>query len=165
MKTEIIAGGASLAPKRWSLLAEAIEALNKLGIGVKILTGDNELVTVKVCREVGLNVEGLLLGSQIDELSDHDLLKFAESTTVFAKLTPSHKERIVEVLHNKGHVVGFMGDGINDAPALRAADIGISVDTAVDIAKEAADDAHRLAASLDGFNAPITTRPSWCGTM
>ncbi len=101
----------------------AIEALNKLGIGVKILTGDNELVTVKVCREVGLNVEGLLLGSQIDELSDHDLLKFAESTTVFAKLTPSHKERIVEVLHNKGHVVGFMGDGINDAPALAAATV------------------------------------------
>lgn len=117
----------------------AIEALNRHGIAVKILTGDNELVTAKVCREVGLNVEGMLLGSQIDQLTDHELARIAEDTTVFAKLTPAHKERIVTVLHDKGHVVGFMGDGINDAPALRAADIGISVDTAVDIAKEAAD--------------------------
>lgn len=117
----------------------AIEALNRHGISVKILTGDNELVTAKVCREVGLNVEGMLLGSQIDKFSDDELAKIAEDTTVFAKLTPAHKERIVSVLHDKGHVVGFMGDGINDAPALRVADIGISVDSAVDIAKEAAD--------------------------
>ena len=117
----------------------AIEALNRLGIAVKILTGDNELVTAKVCREVGLDVEGLLLGSDIDKFSDDELGKIAKSTTVFAKLTPAHKERIVELLRANGHVVGFMGDGINDAPALRAADIGISVDTAVDIAKEAAD--------------------------
>lgn len=117
----------------------AIEALNRHGVAVKILTGDNELVTAKVCREVGLNVEGMLLGSQIDELSDNELARIAEDTTVFAKLTPAHKERIVNVLHDKGHTVGFMGDGINDAAALRAADIGISVDSAVDIAKEAAD--------------------------
>lgn len=117
----------------------AIEALNKLGIEVKILTGDNDLVTAKVCREVGLNVEGLLLGSEIDKLSDTELTRIAKDTTVFAKLTPAHKERIVQLLRSGGHVVGFMGDGINDAPALRAADIGISVDTAVDIAKEAAD--------------------------
>lgn len=117
----------------------AIEALNRHGVTVKILTGDNELVTAKVCREVGLDVEGMLLGSQIDEFSDAELAKIAEDTTVFAKLTPAHKERIVTVLHNNGHVVGFMGDGINDAPALRVADIGISVDSAVDIAKEAAD--------------------------
>ncbi|AUR51759.1 magnesium-translocating P-type ATPase [Aquella oligotrophica] len=117
----------------------AIEALNRLGIAVKILTGDNELVTAKVCREVGLDVEGLLLGSDIDNLSDGELTVIAKNTTVFAKLTPSHKERIVDILRASGHVVGFMGDGINDAPALRAADIGISVDTAVDIAKEAAD--------------------------
>ncbi|MEN9946619.1 MAG: magnesium-translocating P-type ATPase, partial [Pseudomonadota bacterium] len=117
----------------------AIEALNKLGIEVKILTGDNDLVTTKVCREVGLNVEGLLLGSEIDKLSDAELTILAKNTTVFAKLTPAHKERIVELLRSAGHVVGFMGDGINDAPALRAADIGISVDTAVDISKEAAD--------------------------
>lgn len=117
----------------------AIEALNKHGIAVKILTGDNELVTAKVCREVGLDVEGMLLGSQIDLLSDDELARIAEDTTVFAKLTPAHKERIVMVLHSKGHTVGFMGDGINDAAAIRVADIGISVDSAVDIAKEAAD--------------------------
>jgi Mg2+-importing ATPase len=117
----------------------AIEALNQLGIAVKILTGDNELVTGKVCREVGLDVEGLLLGSDIDKLTDAELMRIAKDTTVFAKLTPAHKERIVMVLREAGHVVGFMGDGINDAPALRAADIGISVDTAVDISKEAAD--------------------------
>lgn len=117
----------------------AIEALNKLGIEVKILTGDNDLVTAKVCREVGLNIEGMLLGSDVDKLSDEELGFIAKDTTVFAKLTPAHKERIVMVLRGAGHVVGFMGDGINDAPALRAADIGISVDTAVDISKEAAD--------------------------
>ncbi|MCC2624391.1 MAG: magnesium-translocating P-type ATPase [Burkholderiales bacterium] len=117
----------------------AIEALNKHGVAVKILTGDNELVTAKVCREVGLDVEGMLLGSQIDRLSDEELSRIAEDTTVFAKLTPAHKERIVMILHDKGHTVGFLGDGINDAAALRVADIGISVDSAVDIAKEAAD--------------------------
>lgn len=117
----------------------AIEALNKLGIDVKILTGDNDLVTAKVCREVGLNVSGMVLGSDVDKYSDEELGRIAKDTTVFAKLTPSHKERIVKVLRNSGNVVGFMGDGINDAPALRAADIGISVDTAVDISKEAAD--------------------------
>ncbi len=117
----------------------ALQALNRHGIAVKILTGDNELVTAKVCREVGLNVEGMILGSEIDKFSDIELAKIAEDTTVFAKLSPAHKERIVSVLHDNGHVVGFMGDGINDAAALRVADIGISVDSAVDIAKEAAD--------------------------
>ncbi|HSY29248.1 MAG TPA: magnesium-translocating P-type ATPase, partial [Burkholderiaceae bacterium] len=119
--------------------APALEALKAHGIDVKILTGDNELVTAKICRQVGLVVDGMLLGSQVENMSDADLSQAVATTTVFAKLTPSHKERIVRILHNKGHVVGFMGDGINDAPALRAADIGISVDTAVDIAKEAAD--------------------------
>jgi Mg2+-importing ATPase len=117
----------------------AIEALNKNGVKVKILTGDNELVTKKVCRDVGLNVDGMLLGSDIDKLSDRELANIAENITVFAKLTPSHKDRIVRVLKDLGNTVGFMGDGINDAPALRSADIGISVDSAVDIAKEAAD--------------------------
>lgn len=119
--------------------APALEALKAHGIDVKILTGDNELVTAKICRQVGLTVDGMLLGSQVEEMSDEQLSQAVQNVTVFAKLTPNHKERIVRVLHNKGHVVGFMGDGINDAPALRAADIGISVDTAVDIAKEAAD--------------------------
>ncbi|MGC8731567.1 MAG: HAD-IC family P-type ATPase, partial [Halothiobacillaceae bacterium] len=96
-------------------------------------------VTAKICREVGLEQQGVLLGSDIERMSDKVLAEAVESHNVFAKLTPSHKERIVRLLKANGHVVGFMGDGINDAPALRTADIGISVDTAVDIAKEAAD--------------------------
>ncbi|MEO5370051.1 MAG: magnesium-translocating P-type ATPase [Magnetococcus sp. DMHC-1] len=119
--------------------APALEMLRKHGVAVKILTGDNELVTAKVCREVGLAVDGLLLGADMDRMSDAELAVRAENVTVFAKLTPTQKERIVRVLHDSGHVVGFLGDGINDAPALRAADIGISVDSAVDIAKESAD--------------------------
>lgn len=106
---------------------------------MKVLTGDNELVTAKICREVGLAQQGLLLGSDVEQMSDKALKGAVESHNVFAKLTPSHKDRIVRLLKANGHVVGFLGDGINDAPALRAADIGISVDTAVDIAKEAAD--------------------------
>jgi Mg2+-importing ATPase len=117
----------------------ALDALKAHGITVKILTGDNELVTAKICRQVGLAVDGMLLGNDVEKMSDKELAVAVDTTTVFAKLSPTHKERIVRVLHDKGHVVGFMGDGINDAPALRAADIGISVDTAVDIAKEAAD--------------------------
>ncbi|MFC3108188.1 magnesium-translocating P-type ATPase [Undibacterium arcticum] len=117
----------------------AIAALNRHGVEVKVLTGDNELVTAKICRQVGLAVQGMLLGAEVERMSDAELAIAVESTTVFAKLSPMHKERIVRVLHDNGHVVGFMGDGINDAAALRAADIGISVDTAVDIAKEAAD--------------------------
>ncbi|MGY3258944.1 magnesium-translocating P-type ATPase [Pseudomonas chlororaphis] len=119
--------------------APALEALAAHGVAVKVLTGDNELVTAKICREVGLEQQGLLLGNDIERMSDTQLAKAVETTNVFARLTPSHKERIVRLLKGNGHVVGFMGDGINDAPALRTADIGISVDSAVDIAKEAAD--------------------------
>ncbi|UZE10126.1 magnesium-translocating P-type ATPase [Pseudomonas sp. B21-053] len=119
--------------------APALRALAAHGIAVKVLTGDNELVTAKICREVGLEQQGLLMGNDVERMSDAELAVAVETTNVFAKLTPSHKERIVRLLKGNGHVVGFMGDGINDAPALRAADIGISVDSAVDIAKEAAD--------------------------
>ncbi|MCE4056427.1 magnesium-translocating P-type ATPase [Pseudomonas sp. Au-Pse12] len=119
--------------------APALKALAEHGVAVKVLTGDNELVTAKICREVGLEQQGLLMGNDIERMSDEQLAKAVETTNVFAKLTPSHKERIVRLLKANGHVVGFMGDGINDAPALRTADIGISVDSAVDIAKEAAD--------------------------
>ena len=119
--------------------APALRALAEHGVAVKVLTGDNELVTAKICREVGLEQKGVLLGNDIERMSDKVLAEAVESHNVFAKLTPSHKERIVRLLKANGHVVGFMGDGINDAPALRTADIGISVDTAVDIAKEAAD--------------------------
>ena len=117
----------------------ALKALAAHGVAVKVLTGDNELVTAKICREVGLETEVVLLGSDVERMNDAELSKIVETHSIFAKLTPSHKERIVRLLKANGHVVGFMGDGINDAPALRTADIGISVDTAVDIAKEAAD--------------------------
>jgi Mg2+-importing ATPase len=119
--------------------APALKALAAHGVAVKVLTGDNERVTAKICLEVGLEQQGLLMGNDIQRMSDAELAKAVETTNVFARLTPSHKERIVRLLKGNGHVVGFMGDGINDAPALRTADIGISVDSAVDIAKEAAD--------------------------
>ncbi|MBM6634428.1 magnesium-translocating P-type ATPase [Leclercia adecarboxylata] len=119
--------------------APALKALKNSGITVKILTGDSELVAAKVCREVGLDAGEVVTGSEIETLSDDELATLAKRTTLFARLTPMHKERIVTLLKREGHVVGFMGDGINDAPALRAADIGISVDGAVDIAREAAD--------------------------
>ncbi|QJT78852.1 magnesium-translocating P-type ATPase [Kosakonia sp. MUSA4] len=119
--------------------APALKALKASGITVKILTGDSELVAAKVCHEVGLEVGDALTGSEIEHMSDDELAQMAKHITLFARLTPLHKERIVRLLKREGHVVGFMGDGINDAPALRAADIGISVDSAVDIAREAAD--------------------------
>ncbi len=117
----------------------AIEALHKNGVAVKILTGDNQLISRKVCKDVGLSADPMLLGDDVEKMSDAELADAAEKTTLFARLSPSHKQRVIRSLRGKGHVVGFMGDGINDAPALRAADIGISVDTATDIAKESAD--------------------------
>jgi len=119
--------------------AKAIEALRQNGVTVKVLTGDNDLVTRKVCSEVGIHAERILLGGQVEKLSDEELAREVETTDVFARLSPAHKKRVVQALQRNQHVVGFMGDGINDAPALRAADVGISVDTAVDIAKESAD--------------------------
>lgn len=119
--------------------AEALNALRQYNVGVKILTGDNDLVTQTVCGQVGLPVNEILLGSDIEEMDDTALAQAAEKTTIFAKLSPIHKERIIQALQKDGHVVGFLGDGINDAPALRAADVGISVNTAVDIAKESSD--------------------------
>ena len=119
--------------------APAIAALREHGVFVKVLTGDNELVTKKICHEVGIPTDHMLLGAQIEGLSDVDLANVVERTTLFARLAPSHKQRIIQALQSKGHVVGFLGDGINDAPALRAADVGVSVDSAVDIAKESAD--------------------------
>jgi Mg2+-importing ATPase len=118
---------------------KAIAELARKGVGVKVLTGDNEIVTRKICHEVQLDPGEILLGARIAEMSDAELAEIADRTTVFAKLNPAQKERVVRALHEKGHVVGFLGDGINDSPALKAADVGISVDTAVDIAKESAD--------------------------
>ena len=117
---------------------KAISALQNHGVTVKVLTGDNDLVTRKVCREVGLNADDILLGSKVETMTDAELAEAAESAHVFARLSPAHKQRIIRALQHKGHVVGFMGDGINDAPALHVADVGISVDSAVDIAKAAA---------------------------
>lgn len=119
--------------------ATAIRALNKNGVDVKVLTGDNAAVASKVCKDIGLQVDRIVLGSEIDNVTDEMLADLAEKTTVFAKLNPLQKARIVRALQSKGHTVGFMGDGINDAASLRDADVGISVDTAVDIAKESAD--------------------------
>ncbi|MHB1285601.1 MAG: magnesium-translocating P-type ATPase [Leptospirales bacterium] len=118
---------------------EAIKLLARKGVSVKVLTGDNELVTQKICREVGIEVKSLMLGPEMEILSDADLDARVEETSVFSKLTPVQKERIILSLQRKGRVVGFIGDGINDAPALKAADVGISVENAVDIAKESAD--------------------------
>ena len=117
----------------------AIEALRQHGVGVKVLTGDNDLVTRKVCSEVGIHVEKIILGNDVEKMSDEQLAEVVDQVDVYARLSPAHKKRVVQALQKKGHVVGFMGDGINDAPALRAADVGISVDNAVDIAKESAD--------------------------
>ena len=119
--------------------AKAIEALRQHGVAVKVLTGDNDLVTRKVCSEVGIHAEKILLGNDVEKMTDEQLAEAIDSTDVYARLSPAHKKRVVQALQSKKHVVGFMGDGINDAPALRAADVGISVDNAVDIAKESAD--------------------------
>lgn len=117
----------------------ALTALAEHGIAVKILTGDNDLVARKVCRDVGLEAPPPVLGYQVDEMSDEELEEVAERAVIFAKLNPSQKARIIAALKRRGHIVGFLGDGINDAPALREADAGISVDSAADIAKESAD--------------------------
>ena len=119
--------------------APAIQALKEHGVLTKILTGDNEKVTQTVCERVGLSVDHILLGTDIEEMDDATLAIEAEKTTIFAKLSPEQKARIIRLLKANGHKVGYMGDGINDAPSLKVADVGISVDTAVDIAKEVAD--------------------------
>ena len=116
-----------------------VEALKQLGVQIKIITGDNRLVACHVAETVGLPVEGIITASQIKDLNDEALWNIAERTTIFAEVDPNQKERIILALRKMGHVVGYMGDGINDAPALHSADVGISVDSAVDVAKEAAD--------------------------
>ncbi len=118
---------------------EALKRLNALKVDVKILTGDNEIITAYICKQVGMPVDKILLGSQIEALSETELAEAASVTSIFAKLAPAQKEHIIRALQVKEHVVAFMGDGINDAPALKAADVGISVDSAVDIAKESSD--------------------------
>lgn len=118
---------------------EALKRLHTLNVNVKILTGDNDVVTAYICNKVGILVENILLGSQVEAMTEAELAEAAINTNVFARLLPAHKEKIIRALQSKAHVVGFLGDGINDAPALKAADVGISVNSAVDIAKESSD--------------------------
>src|SRR4030095_10741406 len=118
---------------------EALRLLRAHGVRVKVLTGDNSIVAQKICRDVGLDYQHVLTGAEVERLDGSALGSVAEGTTIFAKLSPSQKARVVRVLKTHGQTVGFLGDGINDATALREADVGISVDTAVDVAKEAAD--------------------------
>ena len=118
---------------------EAIAKLNQRGVQVKVLTGDNEGVAAAVCKKVGIHVDELLLGSDVENLNDEQIKERVEKTQLFAKLSPMQKARVVSALRSNNHVVGFMGDGINDAAAMRSSDVGISVDTAVDVAKESAD--------------------------
>ena len=119
--------------------AQAIEGLRRAGVAVKILTGDNPLVARKVCNDVGLSGETLVTGDQLDGLTREQLADLGERVTIFARLSPAQKESLIEALRSRGHVVGYMGDGINDAPSLKTSDVGISVDTGVDVAKEASD--------------------------
>lgn len=139
-ETELILLGllAFLDPPK-ETTAEALEDLRRNNVHVKILTGDNEVITRSICKQVGLSVDNILLGNMMGKMTDAELSQVIERTTIFAKLSPAHKERIIHALQKQGHVVGFLGDGINDAPALKAADVGISVDSAVDIAKESSD--------------------------
>lgn len=118
---------------------ETLSELKALGVEIKVLTGDNVLVTQKICGEVGLAIRGILSGEEVERMDDSSLARVCESANVFARISPLDKERIIRALRSHNHVVNYLGDGINDAPALRAADVGISVDTAADIAKESAD--------------------------
>ena len=119
--------------------AKAIASLKEVGVATKILTGDNALVTRKICKDVDLHAGEIVTGDQLLGLDEDQLGELAEQTTVFARLSPTQKENIITALQKRGHVIGYLGDGINDAPSMRAADVGISVDTAVDVAKESAD--------------------------
>ena len=118
---------------------ESIQLLAKEGIELKIVTGDNELVTRKVCEQLGFEIKGVILGTEIAQMHDDALARVVEQANVFARVTPVQKDRIINLLKSNGHVVGYMGDGINDAPSLKTSDVGVSVNNAVDVAKEAAD--------------------------
>jgi len=120
-------------------VSQTIKDLKNLGIELKIITGDNEILTEKICRDINLEIKGIITGQQIDKLSDVELQRLALKTNIFARINPEQKERIILNLKKAGQVVGYLGDGINDAPALKAADVGISVNNAVDVAKETAD--------------------------
>jgi Mg2+-importing ATPase len=138
-KDFVLAGYVAFLDPPKDTALQAIAALRDHGVVIKIITGDNEVVTRKICKEVGLPIEHALQGKDVEKLSDAHLAEAAEFTTIFAKMSPVQKSRVIRALQRKGHTVGYLGDGINDAAALKDADVGISVDTAVDIAKESAD--------------------------
>jgi Mg2+-importing ATPase len=119
--------------------AKAIAELQELGINLKVISGDNELVTAKICSEVDIKIDKIVLGESLEKLSDHELRQKVEEANIFCRLTPFDKERVIEALQKNGHTIGFLGDGINDSPSLKKADVGISVDNATDIAKETAE--------------------------
>src|SRR4029077_13966047 len=135
----VLTGFVTFVDKPLPDAAAALAALRAAGVRVKIITGDSDLVTSQVCTQVGLDPGRILLGEEIEKMTDPALQAAAEETTVFARASPAQKNRILMALKHRGHVVGFMGDGINDAPSLHAADVGISVAAAVDVAREAAD--------------------------
>ena len=134
-----LAGFAAFADPVLPDAREMVETLRRDGVEIKILTGDNELVARRVCADVGLDVGRLVPGDEIDRLTDIAFAAVAEQASVFARVSPAQKNRIIVALKQRGHVVGFLGDGINDAPSLHAADVGISVSSAVEVAREAAD--------------------------
>jgi Mg2+-importing ATPase len=138
-KDFVLAGYVAFLDPPKETARQAIAALREYGVAVKIITGDNDVVTRKICKEVGLPIEHALLGKDVEKMSDAQLKEAAELTTIFAKMAPVQKSRVIRALQANGHTVGYLGDGINDAAALKDADVGISVDTAVDIAKESAD--------------------------
>jgi Mg2+-importing ATPase len=138
-KDFVLAGYVAFLDPPKETARQAITALREYGVAVKIITGDNDVVTRKICKEVGLPIEHAILGKDVEKLSDAQLQETAEITTIFAKMSPMQKSRVIRALQRNGHTVGYLGDGINDAAALKDADVGISVDTAVDIAKESAD--------------------------
>lgn len=138
-KDLVLAGFLAFSDPPLADAAESLEALRRDGVRVKILTGDSELVAQHICSQVGLDAKHIILGNELDRMSDTALAQVAEKTIVFARVSPMQKHRIILALKGRGHVVGYMGDGINDAPSLHTADVGISVATAVDVAKEAAD--------------------------
>ncbi len=139
-ETELVLAGfaAFLDPPKESA-ASALEALKNVGVAVKIVTGDSDLVTRHVCAQLGIPVTGLLTGKEIAQLDDHALRARVETANLFCRVNPAQKVRVILALKARGHVVGYLGDGINDAPSLHSADVGLSVDSAVDVAKEAAD--------------------------
>lgn len=155
---------AFLDPPKKSV-TETLKLLEHYGITIKIITGDNDLVTKKIASEIQLPVKGMLLGDEIEKMSDHELVKAVEENTIFARVNPEQKKRVIISLQKNGHTVGYMGDGINDAPSLKAADVGISVNNAVNVAKDSADLILMHKSLHDLANGVVQGRRTFANTM